>query len=73
MSESMKDDLDAIRVRERHCFFPNNVTSALRLTKPLKAHVVTASMQHGVSESQFLRFLVAKCLERYGIDGFKPL
>ena len=73
MSRSMKDDLDAFRVRERHCPLPNNITCGLRLTKPQKAHVVTASLQHGVSESMFLRFLVQQGLERYGIDSLKPL
>ena len=73
MSNSMKDDLDVFRVRERYSTFPNNITCALRLTKSLKAHVVTASLQNGVSESQFLRFLVQQGLERYGIDGLKPL
>lgn len=73
MSNSMKDDLDAFRVRERHMPFSNNITAALRLTKTMKAHIITASLQNGVSESQFLRFLVQQGLERYGIDGMKPL
>lgn len=73
MSESMREDLDAYCVRERFCPFSNNVTSALRVTKPLKAHLVTAALQHGVSESQLIRFLVQQGLERYGIDGLKPV
>ena len=69
----MKKDLDAFRVRERHCHFPNNVSTALRVTKPLKARVATAALQYGVSESQLVRFLVAKGLEQYGIDGLAVL
>lgn len=69
----MKEDLDAFRVRERFVTFPNNVATSLRVPKTLKARLVTASLQHGCSESQLVRFLVVKALEEYGIDGLAVL
>ena len=67
----MREDLSDFQIREKSFPWPSDIVLGSRVAKPMKARLAKLSVSQGVSESQLIRFLIARGLETYNIDALK--